>query len=160
MLIFNNSNTRGMLDDTDFLYYTGITFLLIMGVIRLSSSEVHAANGDRPIPPEYFGLHISRIVQTQPWYPNGDRITPWPSIKFGSWRLGDAYVGWPLLEPERGKWNFQTLDKYVALAGRAGLTSCHSSASPRPRPRRGRVTSGYLPGNAAEPRNSKIGGTM
>ena len=59
-------------------FFTG-TFLLIMGVIRLSSSEVHAANGDRPIPPEYFGLHISRIVQ-RPWYPNGDRITPWPSV--------------------------------------------------------------------------------
>ena len=49
----------------------------------------------------YFGLHIHRIVQTQPWYPKGDRITPWPSIKFGSWRLWDAYVAWPNLEPER-----------------------------------------------------------
>jgi hypothetical protein len=138
---------------------TGISFftrafLLIMGMVQLSSGEVHAASGDQPIPPEYFGLHIARIVQTQPWYPNGDRITPWPSIKFGSWRLVDAYVGWPLLEPQRGKWNFTRLDKYVDVAEKAGIdlvlnlgfTPTWASARPNEQ-------SNYLPGNAAEPRN-------
>ena len=106
------------------------------------------------LPLSYFGLHIHRIVQTQSWYPKGDKITPWPSIKFGSWRLWDAYVAWPNLEPERGKWNFQTLDKYVALAEDAGidlvlpfgLTPTWASARPG-------KPSGYGPGNAAEPQN-------
>src|SRR5690242_2605874 len=93
------------------------TTLLLLGSINLwPANNVQAAETDRTIPLTYFGLHIHRVAQTQPWYPYGDKITPWPSIKFGSWRLWDAYVGWPSLEPERGKWNFQTLDKYVSLA--------------------------------------------
>lgn len=107
------------------------------------------------VPASYFGLHIHRLVRTQPWYPKGDKITPWPpSIKFGSWRLWDAYVAWKHLEPERGKWDFQTLDKYLALAEEAGidlvlplgLSPAWASARPN-------EPSSYDPGNAAEPRN-------
>ena len=131
----------------------GIT-LLLLGSLNQWPANVQAAETDRTIPLTYFGLHIHRIVQTQPWYPYGDKITPWPSIKFGSWRLWDAYIGWPSLEPERGKWNFKTLDKYVALAERAGidlvlplgLTPDWASARPAEH-------SNYRPGNAAEPRN-------
>ncbi|HEX8873684.1 MAG TPA: glycosyl hydrolase, partial [Nitrosospira sp.] len=130
------------------------TLLLIIGTALLPPGGAHAASGTQPLPPEYFGLHIARIAQTQPWYPYGDRITPWPTIKFGSWRLVDAYVGWPLLEPQRGKWNFTALDKYVDLAGKAGIdlvmnlgfTPTWASARPN-------EPSNYLPGNAAEPRN-------
>src|SRR5258708_47721 len=59
-----------------------------------------------PVPLEYFGMHFHRLATT----------TPWPDITFGNWRLWDAYVAWPALEPEKGKWNFTTLDKYVAMA--------------------------------------------
>jgi hypothetical protein len=132
----------------------GTTLLLLAPINQWPARDVQAAETDRTIPLTYFGLHIHRIAQTQPWYPHGDRITPWPSIKFGSWRLWDAYVGWPSLEPERGKWNFQTLDKYAALAERAGvdlvlplgLTPAWASARPTEH-------SSYRPGNAAEPRN-------
>jgi hypothetical protein len=59
-----------------------------------------------PVPLEYFGMHFHRLATT----------TPWPDITFGNWRLWDAYVAWPALEPEKGKWNFATLDKYAAMA--------------------------------------------
>ena len=91
--------------------------LMLGTTTRLLANEAQAAEITQHIPPAYFGLHMSRIVQPQPWYPHGDKITPWPSIKFGSWRLWESYVDWPSLEPERGKWNFQTLDKYVGLGG-------------------------------------------
>lgn len=106
------------------------------------------------VPPTYFGMHIHRAVQTQPWLPHGDKVTPWPSAKFGAWRLWDAYVNWPGLEPARDRWNFATLDKYVAIAELTGvevmlpLGLSPTWASARPDER-----SGYRPGNAAEPRD-------
>ena len=60
----------------------------------------------RPIPLDYFGLHIHRA----------DTTTSWPITRFGSWRLWDAKVAWPYLEPERGHWDFRRLDRIVATA--------------------------------------------
>ncbi len=80
------------------------------------------SGGNRPdYTPRIFWLAYSSDCSDPALVSYGDKITPWPSIKFGSWRLWDAYVAWPSLEPERGKWNFQTMDKYVALAERAGI---------------------------------------
>ncbi|PIX97174.1 MAG: hypothetical protein COZ24_06665 [Hydrogenophilales bacterium CG_4_10_14_3_um_filter_63_21] len=106
------------------------------------------------MPDSYFGMHIHRAVLPQPWLPNSDKLTPWPAVEFGSWRLWDAYVAWPSLEPEKGKWNFATLDKYVAMAKLTGvdplmpLGLIPAWASARPD-----EPSGYRPGNAAEPRD-------
>ena len=97
-----------------------IAALLGAALPPASWAQATRSSTDR-IPDSYFGLHVQRIVQTQPWYTHGDKITPWPSIKYGSWRLWDAYVAWPNLEPERGKWNFKTLDRYVDLAEKAGI---------------------------------------
>lgn len=64
----------------------------------------------------------------------------------------DAYVVWPNLEPEKGQWKFDTLDKYVAMANLAGvdillpLAFSPAWASARPTER-----SAYRPGYAAEP---------
>src|SRR2546429_9256249 len=33
--------------------------------------------------------------------------TPWPRVSFGSWRLWDAYVVWPNVEPQKGQWDFE-----------------------------------------------------
>lgn len=63
-----------------------------------------------PIPRTLFGMHIHHTVY------GATTPTPWPSIPFGTWRLWDAYVTWPNLEPKRRQWDFRTLDKYVALA--------------------------------------------
>lgn len=95
-----------------------------------------------PVPKEFFGMHIHRA----------DSGTPWPTARIGSWRLWDAYSGWPDLEPEPGKWNFELLDKYVAMAKLAGteillpLGRTPRWASSRPDER-----SSYGSGQAAEP---------
>lgn len=96
------------------------------------------------IPRTYFGLHMHRA----------DAGTPWPPVRFGSWRLWDAYTTWPMLEPQRGSWDFKRLDKYVAMAALTGvdillpLGLSPSWASMRPN-----EPSAYKPGNAAEPRD-------
>lgn len=97
-----------------------------------------------PVPLEYFGMHIHRA----------DAGTPWPVVPFGSWRLWDAYVAWPDLEPEKGQWKLAKLDKYVAMAALTkvdillplGLSPSWASARPN-------EPSSYKPGYAAEPRN-------
>lgn len=96
------------------------------------------------IPESYVGIHMHRAVST----------TPWPDLRFGGWRLWDAYVAWPNLEPAKGKWNFTTLDKYVALAEKhhvsvllpLGLSPAWASARPTEKCH-------YQPGNCAEPKN-------
>lgn len=95
------------------------------------------------IPRSYFGLHMHRA----------DAGTPWPPVGFGSWRLWDAYTTWPMLEPQRGAWDFTRLDKYVAMAALTGvdillpfgLSPAWASARPD-------EPSAYKPGNAAEPK--------
>lgn len=97
-----------------------------------------------PIPADFFGMHFHHIGST----------TPWPDIPIHQWRLWDAYVAWPNLEPLKGQWRFQTLDKYVAIASQhnvglllpLGLSPGWASARPQEK-------STYQPGGAAEPRN-------
>lgn len=112
-----------------------------VGLAKLQGGRTLApASG--PVPREYFGMHIH----------NADARTPWPSARFGSWRLWDAHVSWPQLQPGRGRWDFRRLDKYVAMAELAGvdvllplgLSPAWASARPAER-------SAYGPGNAAEP---------
>lgn len=129
-----------------------------VGVLPVLSG--FSAKRKRLIPPasaisaSYFGMHIHRVGRTQPWLKHGDTLTAWPSPKFGGWRLWDAYVSWPYLEPQRGQWDFRLMDQYVSMAQSAGvdvllplgLTPPWASARPR-------EESSYSPGNAAEPRD-------
>lgn len=99
---------------------------------------------DHPIPPAYFGLHI-----------HDAQLSAWPAIPFGAWRLWDAQGSvWPDLEPQKGQWNFERLDKYVESAhGRSVeilLPLAHSPAWASARPDE---PSAYGPGWAAEPRD-------
>lgn len=41
---------------------------------------------------------------------------PWPSAPFGTLRLWDAGTSWASLEPQKGEWNWQPLDDWVAAA--------------------------------------------
>lgn len=90
----------------------------------------------------YTGLHIH----------NADTTTKWPSVGFQSWRLWDAFVAWPNLEPAREKYSFEKLDRYLAMARLTrvevllplGLSPAWASARPTER-------SSYGPGNASEP---------
>jgi len=103
---------------------------------------------------DFFGMHIHRLVRTQPWLPNGDRRSKWPSVSFGSWRLWDAYVSWPYLQPERSRWDFSVLDRYLSIARTKqvkvllplGLVPAWASQRPLEK-------SGYALGNAAPPAN-------
>ena len=98
----------------------------------------------QPIPATFFALHIHHAATT----------TTWPEVPFAEWRLWDAYVAWPNLEPQRGHWHFEMLDRYVSLAEEhhvtlllpLGLSPTWASARPTEK-------STYQPGNAAEPRD-------
>jgi hypothetical protein len=108
----------------------------------LAGEQTKLQPPSHPIDRQYFGQHMHRA----------DAGTPWPPVRFGSWRLWDAYVAWPYLEPKRGGWDFKRLDKYVAMAELTGvdillpfgLTPAWASARPQEK-------SSYSSGNAAEP---------
>lgn len=68
------------------------------------------ASASQTVSREFFGFHAHRLGAAD------GKATDWPSLPFGSWRLWDANVSWPHLEPERGKWNFSRLDRYVSMA--------------------------------------------
>lgn len=95
-----------------------------------------------PVGLDYFGLNLNRAAPGQPW----------PSVRFGSWRLWDAQVSWPFLQPQPGQWKFDVLDRMVAdaQAHNVGvllvLGQSPAWASARPQ-----EPSGYRPGFAAEP---------
>jgi hypothetical protein len=62
------------------------------------------------VPASLFGIHIHRPSEAT-----------WPQIPFAEWRLWDSYVTWHDLEPQKGRWNFTSLDNDVALAQRHGV---------------------------------------
>ena len=43
----------------------------------------------QPIPRSLSGLHMHHLTDT----------TPWPNVRFGTWRLCDAYAAWPNVAP-------------------------------------------------------------
>lgn len=94
------------------------------------------------VPPSLFGMHIHRAAT----------VTPWPTVPFKSWRLWDAKVAWPWLEPVQGKWNFKDLDKLVDLASQHNVdVLLPLGLSPRWASARPDEKSSYHAGNAAEP---------
>ncbi|MGY0194253.1 GH39 family glycosyl hydrolase [Leptothrix sp. BB-4] len=92
--------------------------------------------------PDFFGLNLSRP----------DAAAPWPDIPFGAWRLWDAQVAWPQLEPEKGRWDFTLLDRLVDEAQRhqVRLMLVLAQSPPWASARPGEA-SAYRPGYAAEP---------
>ena len=103
-----------------------------------------------PVPASLFGMPIHYVVS-----PKGtDRLPPWPRVPVPAWRLWDARVTWPDLEPNKGQWRFENLDRSGALAEAhhtevlltLGLTPRWASARPQ-------EPSGYAPGYAAEPKD-------
>jgi Glycosyl hydrolases family 39 len=100
------------------------------------------------VPQSFFGMHIHHLVADH------GVVTPWPGVEIPAWRLWDAHVTWPDLEPAKGQWRFATLDKLLALAQEhhteviltLGFTPSWASARPQEKV-------GYGPGWAAEPAN-------
>jgi hypothetical protein len=99
-----------------------------------------------PVARAYFGVHAHNDAK---------RDVAWPPRTFGAWRLSDAYVEWPDLEPARGQWDFSLLDRYVDFAGEYDVELLLPLAySPRWASARPDEPSGHgKPGRAAEPRN-------
>src|SRR5437762_11639585 len=81
-----------------------LVFSIAASTIVTISAAAQLKPPDSPIPPSFFGLHIHR----------GGGI-PWPVVPFGTWRLWDANVVWPWLEPKKGDWHFEGLDALVTL---------------------------------------------
>jgi hypothetical protein len=125
-----------------------IASVLSVVLTAASTAQDHAAISlnppSRPIPAEFFGMHFHHLGGT----------TQWPDVPVAQWRLWDAYVAWPNLEPAKNRWQFKTLDAYIGLAREhhvglvlpLGLSPAWASARPLEK-------STYQPGFAAEPRD-------
>lgn len=72
------------------------------------------AQVDTPVPPEFFGLHMNMGAARRAEY-------GWPAIEFGSWRLIHPSTTWAGLEPARGQWRWEALDRAVADAQAHGV---------------------------------------
>ena len=72
----------------------------------LTATEAHF------VPVSYFGLHIH----------NADKAENWPVFQFNAWRLWDAYVSWPHIQPTKNQWNFAKLDGFVERAQLEGIS--------------------------------------
>lgn len=120
-----------------------LCFLAALSLVREGDTTTLSPPPE-PIPAAYFGMHIHLAADK----------TPWPEAPMASWRMWDARVAWPQLEPKPGQWQFALLDKYLALAKEhqvevllpLGLSPQWASARPEEK-------SVYGLGFAAEPKN-------
>jgi hypothetical protein len=90
-----------------------ILLLILMGSLFGPTFAADLQTPKAVIPDSYFGLHIHHLNYPSP-------TTPWPSMAVPQWRLWDAAVRWPDLEPNKGQWQFERLDLYLALAQKHG----------------------------------------
>ncbi len=108
-----------------------------------------AAVSANPIPRSLFGMHIAHANEI-----------PWPAVPIATWRLWDAngrggLTFWPHLEPQKGKWDFRTVDYCVGLAQSKGVELLYTlGLTPQWASARPRDGSPYGEGpTPAEPRN-------
>lgn len=100
------------------------------------------------IPDTLFGLHIHHLTQ------GAQRLTPWPSIPFGTWRLWDAYAVWANLEPQKGKWDLGNVDNYISLAEKHHVQVLMPLGMPPPwASERPKEAPSFRPGSAAPPKS-------
>jgi hypothetical protein len=79
--------------------------VLSCDVLRSADSGKTLTPRDVPIPDSYFSLNIL-------FHPLNK--VPWPAVPFYGWRVWHAL--WADLEPQKGVWQFDLLDKYVDWA--------------------------------------------
>jgi hypothetical protein len=91
----------------------GAVLLSLLACLSLpdSGTAVQLRPAARPIPPSFFGMHIHNLIAKS----RTGLLTPWPNVPIATWRLWDTQVTWPDIEPSRGQWRFDLLDKYMAL---------------------------------------------
>ena len=110
------------------------------------SFEVHAADSFLPqqIDRNFFGMHIH-------WNDTSRQLAMPP---IGILRLWDTRTSWCHLEPKRGQWDFDKLDKHVALAVENNLEVLMTlGAPPRWASLRPDQDGPYGPGTGEPPRN-------
>jgi hypothetical protein len=97
------------------LAYTLILSLTVsVSIASLAAAQpIRLTAPSQPVPEAYFGMHMHGIVVPRSY---NKHVTPWPDVPFGAWRLMDAYVSWPELEPRKNEFNFARLDEYVTIA--------------------------------------------
>ena len=118
-----------------------VVLALVVGSAVGQGQPATFTGASGPVPREYWGLHIHRA----------GALGSWPAA-FGAWRLWDARVAWPNLEPNPGQWRFDALDEYVEMAREhrveillpLGMSPSWASARPS-------EVSSYSPGATAEP---------
>ncbi|MCC7449518.1 MAG: beta-galactosidase [Anaerolineae bacterium] len=117
----------------------------------LSLALIVSVSSADPIHQDAFGMHFHVMAN------GGD----WPSTaEFGYLRLWDAGVRWQNLEPEKGKWEFQLLDRYVDEAAKRGVKILLTlGQTPRWAARRPNAPSPYGPGGSSEPQSLGDWGT-
>jgi hypothetical protein len=119
-----------------------MVFALIGHFLVFGADSAQLVPLAQPIPASLFGMHIHRIGAG----------TPWPAVPIAGWRLWDAHVTWPDLEPVRGQWRFGNLDKYLSAAeGHHAEVLLVLGLSPQWASARPDEHSVYGPGRAAEP---------
>lgn len=72
----------------------------------LAGKVVLDPSGSQPIQASYFNMHVR-------W---GATTLHWPIARFHSWRVITSETTWYGLEPEKGGWKFDALDRAVARA--------------------------------------------
>lgn len=83
-----------------------------------------------------------------------DSTTRWPFVRFGTWRLWDAGVTWNNIEPQRGQYHFEKLDRLIGLAQAHGVEPVFVlGVTPQWASSRPGESSPYGPGASAEPRD-------
>ncbi len=132
-----------------------VGLVLACGNPNFGQDENRTSNVDT-IPPSLFGLHVGRVATTGTF--DNDRyitkLTAWPKVPFATWRLIDAYVYWFILQPQKDRWNFEILDKSIALAEENGVEPLLPLAViPRWASARPDEPGTFGPGTAAEPKD-------
>lgn len=95
-----------------FLRHKRLHNLLLIPILLVHSLfNVELTTPTAVIPASYFGMHFHHFL-------NGR--TTWPDMPVPEWRLWDAYVTWPDIEPVKGQWHFGKLDAYVSMAEQHG----------------------------------------
>ena len=121
----------------------------------VADAAVDALDIDAPaghvIGAPYFGQHLHYLVLRNR-VQDPPRPTAWPDEAIGALRLWDSAVRWGELEPERGLWRFDRMDRYVDKAEQHGVPILYTLGStPRWASARPDEPCSYGFGCAAEP---------
>lgn len=123
--------------------WSSIAILAVLALpVAPAVAQVQPESASVPVDLAFFGLVMNRA-----------RVSPpWPTVRFGSWRLWDAYANWTNLEPAPGRWEFAGLDKMVGEAQEHGVNVLIPLAMPpRWASARPEEKGAYGPGSSAEP---------